>query len=388
MIPPIHYRVNDKIIFNDLLAKYEAFTSGKPVEFYCYDDEYSALDWTKEPLESMKELMDRHAHALRAKYGRIVLCWSGGTDSHSIYHAFMRNNLHIDEIVYWRGGDAEPWYSDLPIKWLQDNHTDPATKITVRNRFDPEAKKQLLTNEDWIFQNRTMIPKFALTMYDSLFDDCEQTHGHTSWCLINGHEQPRVFLKDGKYWATHSSINYLSVMGANNVECFFNEPLITLKQSHILKRTYQHLAKVGQYDQRSSNLYQQYDEAFINQRPIIIKNKNNTTYTAWQNSLGRSTEAIPGQSYFQKTHENMFEHTPVNIEKIDGSLSRSWDLGFDALLKQDNDIGKMFERGIKNLLLERNFCRHLDEQRNDRNISLIAKKTGYIVHSKKYCLGE
>jgi len=388
MIPPIYYKVDGKIIFNDLLAKYESYRSGKRVEFYCHTDEYDTLDWSKEPTESMRELIDRHSQFLRSKYGYIVLCWSGGTDSQAIYESFMRCNLLIDEIVYWRGGDVEPWYSDYPITWLRENHKDPRTKITIRDRFDPDAKRQVIKNEDWIWENRTLIPKFVLNMYDSLVDDCEESYGHSTYVIINGHEQPRVFEKDGKYWSTQSNVCYLSVLGAPNVHCFFAEPLLTLKQSHILKRIHKGMIRSGKFTKEDRDLYRRYDEAVIDNRAILMKNRNDEAYTAWQLALGRSKDVVKGNSFLQKVSENPYENVPVTIDAIDGELSRSYDKGLDSLLAKDDDLGKMFERGIKNLLLERDFCRYLDERRKDKSISLIGKKTGYIVHSKSYCLGS
>jgi len=379
MIPTIYYQVNGKVIFNDLLAKYEAFNSGMPVNFYCYDDDYSKLDWTQEPSQSMDQLMDDYARHLRNSYERVILSWSGGTDSHTIYQVFVRNNLHIDEIIVWHNEEYEPWYSNAPVEWINKNHKDPLTKITPRARFDPDAKQRIIANEDWILQNRTLLPKFSMGMYDTVTQEyCEQQHGHTTWCLINGHEQPRVYLRNGKYYSHHISMTFLSVMGADNSVCFFTEPLLALKQSHLIKHTLKKLEGIDKYNQDVSDLY-------INGFEKHIKLKTQATYSAWQRSIGRLPEAVPGLSYFQKMHENKFEYAPVSPDKIDGVLSRSWDLGLDALIKKDNAVAQTFERGIKNLLLEKNFCQHLLGE--NPTASIISKQTGYTIFSKSYFLG-
>lgn len=378
MIPPIYYQVNGKVIFNDLLAKHEAYTSGKPVEFYCHNNEYDQLDWTQEPSQSMDQLMDDYARHLRNSYERVILSWSGGTDSHTIYQVFVRNNLHIDEIIVWHNEEFEPWYSNAPVEWINKNHKDPLTKITPRSRFDPDAKSRIITDEDWIFQNRTLLPKFSMGMYDTVTQEhCEKNHGHTTWCLINGHEQPRVYLRDGKYYSHHISMTFLSVMGADNSICFFTEPLLALKQSHLIKRTLKRLASVGKYDQTVS-------DRLLNGFEHHMKLKTQDTYTAWQRSIGRLPEAVPGLSYFQKNNEGKFEYMPVRPAQIDGTLSRAWDLGLDVLLKKDNAVAQTFERGIKNLLLEKNFCEHL--MSTTPYASVISKQTGYPVFSKSYLL--
>ena len=143
MIPKIYYQVNGRIIFNELLARYESYTTGAPVEFHLHDAEYDQLDWTQEPVESFDELMLRHAQRLRNQYERVVLLWSGGTDSHTIYNTFVRNNLHIDEIVIFHNDRYEPWNSTEYIRWMQTNHPDATTKKTAR--FDKTSRKSVVS---------------------------------------------------------------------------------------------------------------------------------------------------------------------------------------------------------------------------------------------------
>ena len=87
----IHYLVNNKQFFNPYLARYESFKSGSPISFYCNDAENDLLDWTQEPPETFEKLMDQHAHNLRNKYERLVLAWSGGTDSHTIIYTLTKS---------------------------------------------------------------------------------------------------------------------------------------------------------------------------------------------------------------------------------------------------------------------------------------------------------
>ena len=94
----IYYSVNNKQFSNEFLAQYESYKSGCSIKFYCNDDLYDNLNWLNEPEESMDVLMDIHALNLRQKYDYIILNWSGGTDSHTIYNVFKRNNIHIDEL--------------------------------------------------------------------------------------------------------------------------------------------------------------------------------------------------------------------------------------------------------------------------------------------------
>lgn len=376
-MPSIYFRVNDKIIFNQILAQYESFVSKKPIEFVCNDDLYDQMNWLQEPVESLDHLMDQHAFNLRNKYEKLVLLWSGGTDSHTIYNVFKRNNIHIDEIVFFAGGQFEPWLTDRYVDWLQENHNDPLTKITVKHRFDPAAKQQIVTSEDWIFQNITMIPKMVSGICDPvMWDYCAEQYSGSTWCLIVGVEQPRVVVKNNKYYSCQNSKFFLASMGFENAECFYTEPQIALKQSHIIKRMLKLRANAN-----AANVSLDTDGT-------KFKEASNATYIAWQKALGRHQEVLPGMSFAHKRLEKNFESLPVNPLGIDGELSRGYDLALDLLLKKDDDLAKLFVQGIKNLLLEKDFYNHLVETSVVPGKSMIAKNAGGPIYSKFFCIGE
>jgi hypothetical protein len=379
----IYYRVNDKIIFNHILARYESFTSKKPIEFICHDEQYNQLNWLEEPAESLDQLMDQHAINLRNTHQKLVLLWSGGTDSHTVYNVFKRNNIHIDEIVFFAGDQYEPWLTHKYVDWLRENHHDPLTKITVKNRFDPGAKQQIVNNEDWVFQNITMIPKMVSGICDPVMQDyCAEQYGGATWCLVVGVEQPRVFFKDGKYYACQDSKFFIAFMGFGNAECFYTEPRLALKQSHTIKR----MLKL----RTNANI----SNAVLDPDGSKFKRCSNATYVAWQRGVGRHNEVLPGVSWFHKGAEKEFDLQPVNSLNIDGDLSRNYDLALNSLLEKDDDMAKIFVRGIKNLLLEKDFCDHLLEtstitwQDPASTRSVIGKEVGQPIYSKFFCIGE
>jgi hypothetical protein len=368
LIPPIYYLVNGRVIFNDLLARYESFTTGSPIEFCLHDAAYSRLNWTQEPAESFDELMLRHAQYLRNQYERVVLLWSGGTDSHTIYNIFVGNNIHIDEIVIFHNDQYEPWNSTEYIRWMQANHPDPTTKITARARFDPEAKQRIVTNEDWLFQNQALVAKFAMGTSDTvMWDYCaEQNAGHT-WCLISGFEQPRVYAKAGRYYANQIGSVFKSVMGFDNMECFYTEPLLAVKQAHMIKRILE-LSTV------------EYNDALRYMSPH--------GYTAWSRMIGRHPEAIPGMSWRHKRLERAFDFEPVAPDLIDLELTRAYDIGLADLVTADSAVARTFERGIRNLLSERDFCQHLINTGSQPNTNVLGRSAGADIYSKSYCLSK
>ena len=67
--------------------------------FYYYDNEFTKVEWTKEPNEDLWSLYSKRAQQIRDEYEYVILCYSGGVDSTNILEAFYYNNIFIDEIL-------------------------------------------------------------------------------------------------------------------------------------------------------------------------------------------------------------------------------------------------------------------------------------------------
>ena len=161
-------------------------------------------------------------------------------------------------------------------------------------------------------------------------------------------------------------------MGFANIECFYLEPQLAVKQAHMIKRMLKLKSNLLDHD---NYMYQRRGSA-------------NAYYTAWQTGLGRHQEVIPGMSHAHKMVESSFDLEPVQLSTIDGNLSRGYDRALDALLLKQDDMANVFVQGIKNLLLEKKFCEHLIETSTTPNKSLIAKSIGQPIYSKRYCIGN
>ena len=69
------------------------------MDWIFHDDAFSKYPWHIEPEASLDQLYDARARQLREKYDYVVLSYSGGSDTHNILESFIRQGLHIDEIV-------------------------------------------------------------------------------------------------------------------------------------------------------------------------------------------------------------------------------------------------------------------------------------------------
>ena len=376
----IHYQVNNKQIYNPYLAYYESFQSGKPVQFYCHDAEYDQLDWTQEPAESFETLMDQHAHRLRDRYERLILAWSGGTDSHTIYNVFKRNGIHIDEILYkidtslWRTTNGQLIQDPTDhLNWLKANHWDPTTRITSYDEYTTDLKGIDIRNDEWIFQNRGDLGKyFAVgTGGEATKFLCERNHAGHHWGLVVGYEKPFVFKRNGSWYSRQSDVLLNSVLGQPNVESFFLEPMLHLKQSHLAKRVLKRFQNI---------------ENSENYATVVNPNGFPGGYKIWASLLGRHDELSDGISINGKfiiTHMKEFAiDSSVNIGDLNNHYADPSLLG---RLKKDNKIAVNYVKGLYNLASEHRFYEFLNENFLAEPGKVFKLKTTW---SKEYNLGE
>jgi hypothetical protein len=376
-IPLVHFKVNGKIIFNELLARHEEYISKKPIEFSCYDEGNAKLNWLNEPKESLDDLMLQYLLALRSTHEKFILSWSGGTDSQTIYNICVRYNIHIDEInVFYDDFDLD-WFPYEPVEWIMKNHPDPTTVIIPRPRVDIDKKKLLIQNEDWAWKNVGTINNFTIAPMDiSIEQEYQEKYGHTSWCLILGLEQPDVYFHEGQWYSRHDCITYRGFCGFENLIHFFTDPLLALKQSHLAKKAFKTL---------DPSLWPSKNQ---NAKGVIYKNAEN--YEWWACSIGRHHELHRGASVLQKKIQTRFEVANINQNTIDSSdLNLSTiDRGLKAMLDKDDAVAKLFVKGLQNVLLEKNFCEHLiEDSGGSMKNSLLSKSAGRRIYSKSYCIG-
>ena len=369
----IYYQCNNKILHNYFAAQYESFTSGKPVTLYCMDAENDRLDWARDPDQSFEEIMDAHAKYLRNKYDRLIFMWSGGTDSHTIYNVFERNNIHIDEIIIKHSRDiAGDPYPEWHVQWMMDNCYDRTTKITPINEYDTKIRGMVVNNEDWIFESRGDLLKFGQSSVSSATVElCERSHSGHNWGLVVGLEKPTVVYENGGWYAKQNDKFVRTVMGNKNVECFFLDPLVNLKQSHLAKNTLKHLMNMGKT--RNWTVY-----------------KENTVgvagYTAWATAIGRHRELTLGSSYIQKrANHSVFTSTLSLDAGIDDYANLTGEPMLAAKLKLQDPVALNYVKGLYNIRGQSDFYKFLNKNALLGEGQLLRPKD---IFSKSYNLGE
>ena len=370
----ITYLVNGRGINNIYLALHECYKTNAKLQFYCFDDDYDRFDWTREPEPSLEQLMDAHAHSLRNQYERIVLLWSGGTDSHTIYNVFKRNNIHIDEIII-KASAHSAGSPEINHEWIQKNHWDPTTIITRYDDHDNELRALEVHDEDWVWRNKGDLLKYGMTSSgDGVRFLCEKNHAGYRYKAVGGYEKPRLIYRNGRWYHRQLDMVLRPTMGHDYIEHFFLEPLIAIKQAHMVKQAVKNLLAV--------NKQPLYDGDWAEAKWA----RDAEGYRAWCHACGRHDEATLGVSHTQKLYIDALDKTEISVTGSWRQLGMTADVRLAHDLQSGNRVAVNYVKGFHNLHSELGFINYLKDQQyfKNNNACLTSLKFTW---SKEYDLG-
>jgi hypothetical protein len=263
-----YYEVDGVKFHSKIAAAVYATTLKKPMTWDFNKALFSAYDWSKEPELSLDQLYDLRSRELREKYDYLILSYSGGSDSHNILMSFIRQGLHIDEIVVNHMTEAWQKFVILDPTVTSNLNTCaeyelqtvprlkeiakliPKTKITTldlsQHLFDSFTK---FGDASWVYTrkeplNPLNVTRFAYSYYK---DVRKQFDKAKTLAIVVGIEKPRSVIKDDKFYI------YFNDKGVNiapiddeftdytnsSLEFFYwSKDSINLlcKQAHVVKR--------------------------------------------------------------------------------------------------------------------------------------------------------
>jgi hypothetical protein len=280
-----YYKVNNQIILEKVAAVYEANKTKADIDWYFHDDVYNATDWTTEPVESLDELYRQRAQQLRDKYDYIVAFFSGGADSTNMVYSFLKNGIHLDEIVAgapvsglsnWQDSTdasaentiSETRLSQLPeLKEIAEKY--PTTKITIHDYFVDMLEYK---TDEWLWKSGNYIhPTFA-ARYRLERDEYNYlkkiADSGKRICFLYGLDKPCIVEHKNFYYVLFRDILVNNGFPAldhpmASVELFYYNgdlPRLMVKQAHVTAR----------YISRAENLHL-YNNMIYNSKNIIPK---------------------------------------------------------------------------------------------------------------------
>jgi hypothetical protein len=308
---------NHFFTYSQFEAQEYAARTNDSVNWHFNDEFFSGIDWHIEPQESLKELYAERAIQIRNKYDYIVLCFSGGSDSHNILSTFLENNIYIDEILTYHAYEA-----------LKDKHTPVANMVEITHAAVPEANKYIekfpttlhrlidvsnIVKDYWatnlkdlkfnfVYYNNNYITPYNIVItnlpnilpeYKKLIESGKRV------CFIHGTDKPQVEIDQGRWFFNFKSsmidasfsIRRQIEQSPFDDEFFYWSPeawKIIAKQAHVLKRYFQ----TNHYIVKNAikGAYKNIDERFLSNilffgNKIPMSYLKDAIYPYWDNNI-------------------------------------------------------------------------------------------------------
>lgn len=233
----LFYQVGDQRFFNKFLAANYAANHNLPMKFDLYEAEFDKINWLVEPSLTWDQLLDIRVNQIASKNKPIVLNFSGGTDSYTIYKVFERNKIHIDAIY------IREWYNEKEqqkevFDLLYNKIYDPTIKIIVANNDTLFNHTEMYDSPNWIWEKGIRL-QYGLPGAGDVAANSyiEKVLGTNDFVSIIGLEKPRLMFTNDGVFSYQDDENYCRPMGDTRIDCFYlnpNLPELHVKQSYML----------------------------------------------------------------------------------------------------------------------------------------------------------
>ena len=233
----IIYTVKDKQFVNKFQAANYAAHTGCQIKFDLYESAFDKVDWSSEPKSSWDDLLDLRAQQIANKNKPIVLHFSGGTDSYTIYKVFERNNIHID-MVWVRGWEfgSEKTNQAPVLDFIHKEFYDKSTKIVIQNGNELMAKKAYF-DENWIWDHGMRYHYGQIGTDKNTNDETAADLGTEDFIAVIGFEKPRLLFDKSGVYSYQDDENYIRPMADPRFDCFYispDLPELHVKQSYMM----------------------------------------------------------------------------------------------------------------------------------------------------------
>lgn len=333
-----YYVVGNRRFNSKVDALLCGLASSQEVRWWFHDEVFSAYDWTAEPQQSLDALYAQRARQLRESYDYLILSYSGGSDTQNILETFLRNNIHLDEVVCNHMSEATKRWTKLDrrevsawnfaaehdlqavprLRELADRA--PRTKITMID-VSAHVLRSVAEMDDptWVLRRNEHLSPGLLFRYDYWhWAEMMRTFERGKRvAIIVGIDKPKTRIEDGQFWMVFpdSTVNITTIREWNtdhvNVETepFYWSPTavdMLCKQAHVIRRWVRANPQMRQYwDRPSFSVMRKVHERVL--RSVVYSNWDerwfqtvksdtiwNTEFDAWLRSDGQHRQAMNG----------------------------------------------------------------------------------------------
>jgi hypothetical protein len=262
-----YYIVGDQEFESKIAAALYSVKVNKPMTWIFNDKVFALHNWQQEPEESLDDLYDKRARQIRNKYDYVIISYSGGADSHNMLMSFIRQNLHVDEILvnttekanrltvndasclHASNAGAEHELQAVPrLKELAP--LIPKTKITVLDLSDYVfANFEQAKDASWVLDKKEGLNPAGVSRFNYLYySEVRKTFDKDKKiALVLGIEKPKVTIENGNVLVRFIDriANIVTVTGHvkdytnTTIEFFYWSPEcvpMLIKQGHVVKK--------------------------------------------------------------------------------------------------------------------------------------------------------
>lgn len=253
-----YYVVCGQKYYNKLEAFKVAFSQGHQPHWYFHEDTFSKVDWTYEPEEDLSTLYKKRAEQLRNKYDKLILSFSGGTDSSTVADSFIYNGIKLD---YLLNRNISYINNRRDVGTDEANfHNEPLfVALPAYERYKKLQPDLEYVGVDYIqrmieyWENTPNADPYSINCYvpnnvikDNILELFPQL-ANANKCVVHAIDKPIIFYINGRFYFTffdsliaHHIPNSKNLLDQNTIIEFFfwSTDAIDLmrKQAHAMKK--------------------------------------------------------------------------------------------------------------------------------------------------------
>ena len=355
-----YYKCGEKEFESKIQAFFYSLESKSQVEWIFNDAVFKSYDWKVEPTFTLDELYNQRARDLREKYDYLILCYSGGADSHNILMAFLRQGLVIDELLIntlekgWtkfidvsgtnkdsKNTGAEHYLQTLPrLKELENQL--PRTKITICDLTDFVFDYYSSEKQDlWFLNKKESLNPLGASRFNFLHvpEVRKRIDKQKSIGVIIGIDKPKCIIHHEKFYTrfTDRTANIISITDYftdydnTTAEFFYWSPdavPLLIKQAHVLKK----------WVEANTHLHRHWDSRTINHkimRTLHEQEVRSVIYSTWNDNWFQVDKAV-------KDWYSEFDHWFIEGNK-DTRANHNWQQSINYVEQSLGQFAKVDE---------------------------------------------
>jgi hypothetical protein len=237
----MNYVVGTEIFTNKYLAFANSKKTGNPIRFALYEEAFDKASWDIEPNMSWDSMLDIRARQLADKKKPIVLGFSGGTDSYTVYEVFKRNNIPI-AAAHIRIKSNEGLEDLMYVEALDFIYKEAAQRnfkvfktVGTKNQYNA-----IYDTPDWVWKTNQRL-QFGVGLPEELSIEKNESYDwglDQDYIYVTGHDKPRLIIQNDSFYSFQDDQTWHNLSDTRVHPFFINSefPELHIKQSYMLAK--------------------------------------------------------------------------------------------------------------------------------------------------------